>query len=228
VFQGCVPRTPLPTPEQVAHYRERGWLAIEGVLDADELAELRRHVEAFAANPVTATPSYGDPIVQGMLELMWLEWRESAWHAWTCAFAEALQGVPVDYWYNQLLLKPPRVGMATGWHQDEALMGARGEDLLISAWLTLDDVDADSGCMHFEDGGHRHGLRAEFGTLSSPERAAQAIDPARIRPAPLRAGGMTFHHGKMPHMTLTNTTERWRNVVIQRFAVRGAHRPTSH
>lgn len=219
-----------PTPEQIAHYQERGWLAVEDALAPDDLATLRRYVVGFTEDPVAASAAspYGEPILIGMLELMWLEWADTVWHRWTHAFAEALQGGPIDFWYNQLLLKPPHRGLPTGWHQDEAFFGNAGPDLLISSWLTLDDVGVEGGCMHFEDRGHRQGIRRVFGVDGSPAEAESAIDPARVVAVPLRAGGMTFHSGKTPHMTRQNTTERWRNAVIQRFTLRGVPRPTGH
>ena len=220
----------LPTAEEIAHYRAHGWLAVPDTLTPDDLATLRRHVVGFTEDPVAARAAapHGEAVLQGMLELVWIEWREAPWHRWTHTFAEALQGAPIDFWYNQLLLKPPRIGLPATWHQDEAFFRDAGPDLLISAWLTLDDVDASGGCMHFEDGGHLAGIRRVFGVDGSPTEAEAAIDPSRVVAAPLRAGGMTFHSGKTPHMTLANTTDRWRNVVIQRFTVRGVPRPTGH
>lgn len=219
-----------PTQAEIDHYRTRGWLAVEDAIGTEDLAELRRYVVGFTEDPVAARAAspYGEPILQGMLELVWLDWHQTAWHRWTHDFAQALHGAAIDFWYNQLLLKPPRGGLAATWHQDEAFFRDAGPDLLVSAWLTLDDVDAEGGCMHFEDFGHREGIRRVLGVDGSPAEAEAAVDPARVVAVPLRAGGMTFHSGKTPHMTLTNRTDRWRNVVIQRFTVHGVPRPTGH
>ena len=219
-----------PTAAEIEHYQTRGWLAVEDTLPLDALDELRRRVVAFTedAAAVRANSPYGAAVTQAMLDLVWLDWQEEPWHRWTHAFAEALQGGPIDFWYDQLLLKPPRGGLPATWHQDEAFLSGAGPDLMISSWLTLQDVDPAGGCMHFEDRGHLAGVRRVLGVDGSPTEAEAAIDQSRVIAAPLRAGGMTFHSGKTPHMTLANTTDRWRNVVIQRFTLRGVPRPTGH
>jgi hypothetical protein len=37
----------------------------------------------------------------------------------------------------------------------------------------------------------------------------------------LTFGGVTFHHGKTPHMTTANTTDTWRRALTQHLRVVG-------
>lgn len=206
----------------------------------DDLARLRERSqrvidepEGLAFDPSTQEPLQGqppyEPALNSTLELVWIDWREAPFHAWTTRSLAALAGREVQYWYNQLLFKPPRVGATTHWHQDDAYMGTGTTDLLLSCWLAIDDVDADMGCMEFFDRGHRDGIVPDLlPSDSSYGREDWDVDPARIVRCPLRAGGVTFHHGKTPHRTGGNTSDRWRKVAIQRFTIAGVERPTGH
>lgn len=226
-----------PTP-RAAHrrtYREHGWLALPDALPADDLAALRARCERVKTDPslsydATAMagqepPEGHQPVLMSMLPLVWLEWQQQRFHTWTHAMAEALAGEPVSFWYDQLLVKPPG-GAPTWWHQDEAYLGVEDDDLLVSCWLTLDDVGVEGGCMHFEDRGHRRGIVRE---LLTREYGGSRWQPTNeVVACPLPAGGVTFHHGKMPHMTFGNTTDTWRIAVIQRFTLDRVPRPTGH
>lgn len=222
---------PAATPDQIARFQAQGFLVVPDAVPVEAVADLRARATRIReqqrmldwrrdAEGKPTRPA--DQVIQGMLELDWLAWREAPFHTWTLAFATALMGRPTALWYNQLLDKPPRVGAATFWHQDGALMGGDGADRLISCWMPLQDVDVDSGCMHFVEGGHRDGILDHERVLPAGAdcaRGACIVDSDRVRAAPLAAGGVTFHHGLMPHMTHQNRSPHWRQVLIQRFFV---------
>ena len=71
------------------------------------------------------------------------------------------------------------------------------------------------------DGGHREGPVPHV----EPDRGAACgrgpctVQADRVVAVPLARGGVTFHHGLMPHMTRSNRSNRWRQVLIQRFFV---------
>jgi len=221
---------PAPTPALAAAFSERGWLAVDDAIPHTVLDDLQQRVDRIRDQQLAMDWSMRDgvrserpedQVLQGMLELDWLDWTASEFHRWTLHFASALMGQPVRLWYNQLLDKPPRIGAPTHWHQDGALMGHGDGSKLISCWMPLDTVDADSGCMHFVDGGHKGG---EVAHLELDNDAACGRGPCEVVPedvvsVPLARGGVTFHHGLMPHMTLPNRSNRWRQVLIQRFFV---------
>ena len=226
---------PDPTDAHLRAYRERGWLTIPDALPAEDVALLLGYCEAIKTDPdlsYDATAAMDDavtddhePVLMSMLPMVWLEWQTHRFHAWTHRMAEALAGEPVSFWYDQLLVKPPG-GAPTPWHQDEAYLGADDQDLLISCWLTLDEVGVDGGCMHFEDRGHQTGIIRDL--LTRAYGGSRWTPRHDVVPCPLPAGGVTFHHGKMPHMTYGNRTDRWRIAVIQRFTLDSVPRPTGH
>jgi phytanoyl-CoA hydroxylase len=86
----------------------------------------------------------------------------------------------------------------------------------------MHDVDETNGCMHFIDGGHRDGVlshRRVEGVQSDLLRCDP--DESRTVACPLRLGGVTFHHGKTPHMTTANASPRWRRALTQHLRVVG-------
>ena len=45
---------------------------------------------------------------------------------------------------------------------------------------------------------------------------------------PLGVGGVTFHHGKTPHMTTANRTDSWRRILTQHLRVEGSEGEGDH
>lgn len=219
---------PSATPAQVADFRSRGWLAVPDAVPTEIIDDLVARCEPVHTRPSLAmrwdgrdpSDQPGDHVLQSMLEMVWVDWRQARFHTWTVAFASALMGEPVTFWYNQLLDKPPRVGAATWWHQDGASLGVGTGPRLITCWMALGAVDLNSGCMCFEDGGHRRGV-VDHEALADIDcgRGACEVDPARVVAAPLPKGGLTFHLGTTPHMAPANRSDEWRAVVIQRLLV---------
>ena len=60
----------------------------------------------------------------------------------------------IESW-GHLIFKPPRHGAATPWHQDEAYWDTNLDYHAVGAWVPLDDVDVDNGCLWFLPGSHR-------------------------------------------------------------------------
>jgi len=220
------PSRALPTEAERESFRERGWLWLPDALEAEELSRFQEACQRVLGRPhLSHEPGAGS--LHAILESVWIEWRETRFHAWALAAAEALMGRPLDYWYHQLLFKAPLEGPPTHWHQDDAYLGVE-EDLTISCWLAVQDVGPDAACMEFLSGGQRAGLLAELAPEGEPGGTPPeppGLLPEQVHAQPLRAGSVTFHHGKTPHRTGPNLSPAWRLAFIQRFALRGVPRP---
>ncbi len=221
---------PSPSSKHVDTFATRGWIAVPDAIPHRVLDDLVARADRIRLDNLGLDWSMRDgvrserpvdQVLQSMLELDWIDWTDSDFHRWTLSFATALMQAPLALWYDQLLDKPPRVGAPTFWHQDGGLMGDGDGDRLISCWMPLDSVDEDSGCMHFLDGGHREGSRSHevVHRDHSCGRGPCTVDPTRTIAVPISRGGVVFHHGMMPHMTQANRSDRWRQVLIQRFFV---------
>lgn len=150
--------------------------------------------------------------------------------------------------HDQIQYKPPNGGGATTWHQDSTLDWQRWDEAWVcTAWLALDDVDADSGAMWMVPGSHLWGdacVNPPF--LTSPpvsastnlddvqpvvsEAAAAAVandgrfatrgtEAMNVLPLvrPVRAGEVHFHHGLSWHHSPVNTSNRRRRALALHY-----------
>jgi hypothetical protein len=221
-------------------FREHGFIVVEDVIDPADLDEVRRrcqpildHKEKLAFDWAWEKGTDRDHrrfrIVQGSPTMVWPEIGETRLRRWMIDHASALLGRPVEFWYDQLLAKPPREGATTYWHQDEGYWGRNLDERGITCWLPLVDVDERNGCMHFVDRGHRDGILAHH----QPEHIQSDLlccepDESRSVACPIRAGSVTFHHGKTPHMTPANRSDEWRCAVTTHMRVVGSEGEGDH
>jgi hypothetical protein len=134
--------------------------------------------------------------------------------------AEQLMGCPLQYsGYDHAILKPPRNGSATAWHQDEAYK--KPEDgPSIHFWIPLHDVSVEMGCMQFIPGSHLGPLLPH--RLRDPRAhalEAVGVDESAAVACPLPVGGATVHQTRTLHYTGPNVTEHPRLAWSVEFAL---------
>jgi ectoine hydroxylase-related dioxygenase (phytanoyl-CoA dioxygenase family) len=126
----------------------------------------------------------------------------------------------VERYFDMLIYKPPGHPYDTPWHKDMAYSqvpvadrGVVSDNSSLQFWIALDDVDAETGCMHFIPGQHEGPLLAHkvvSGQPDDPRRLLALVDWNRARDMshvvarPLPAGGCTFHAAGTPHYTPPN------------------------
>ncbi len=143
--------------------------------------------------------------------------REVASHPAIGAQAAALTGAThVQVWWVQLLYKPPLTTpdapTSVGWHQDYHYWQDdwASPDGLLTAWVALSDVTAESGPLRFVRGSHRWGLREDSDFFAhDPDAQRISLDiPDEAHweevEAVLPPGGVSFHdsltyHGSGPN-----------------------------
>ncbi|MDE0714980.1 MAG: phytanoyl-CoA dioxygenase family protein [Gammaproteobacteria bacterium] len=129
---------------------------------------------------------------------------------------EAVIGPDILVWGGTFFFKPPHSGGFVSWHQDLTYWGLAETDGLVSAWLALEDVDRENGCMQFLPGTHQGGLRVHSDTwtanniLTRGQSVAIDEDACDIVHVELRAGEMSLHHGHLLHASGPNHSGRWR------------------
>jgi ectoine hydroxylase-related dioxygenase (phytanoyl-CoA dioxygenase family) len=217
------------TDEHVAFFREHGYLAIERITTDEEVEWLRAAYDAFEASPRTGFPDqlfdvarpYGSTEEPDLGQLLFPERRiagvpDTAMSRNGRRIAAKLLDVPendVEQW-GHLIFKPPRVGAATPWHQDEAYWTADLSYHAVGAWIPLDDTDIDNGCLWFVPGSHKGDVLAHRHLGDDPAvHILEFLDPVDVStavPVPLRAGACSFHHPRTIHGARPNTTPRRR------------------
>jgi phytanoyl-CoA hydroxylase len=227
---------PRPTQEQLDFFNEHGWIVVKDAIPQTALDELESHCDSILTEKEKLAFDWAWDvkedkdkrsfrIVQSSPSLIWKEIAEQPYRKWLVEFGSALMNQKLDFWYDQFLGKPPGKSVPTEWHQDEGYWGRNLDDKGITCWIPLQDVDAQNGCMHFIDRGHKDGVlthtRVE-GMASDLLTCNEAVDESRMVVCPISRGDVTFHHSKMPHMTTANMSKRWRKAVSNHMQAVGA------
>ena len=152
---------PTLSQDQLATLRRDGFLWVEGLSSAEEIASLRipfdrlfseRHgwvagdlfdmvgtdnPEQGLALPQLLRPSRYEPI-----------FRQTRLASSARSIAEQILGPKLENDLEHAISKPPFNGAATPWHQDDAFhRKGSGVPESISIWMPLQDVTIESGCM---------------------------------------------------------------------------------
>ena len=119
----------------------------------------------------------------------------------------------VRIYHDHAMIKPPgQVSKQTNWHQDAPYWPMDPVGAL-SAWIAVDDVSVENGCLHFVPGTHSHGRLDPISLTDEDdsvverfkEQGYEVPEPVAM---PMRAGGVTFHHGCTFHYAGPNRTEK--------------------
>ena len=212
------------TSEQIAFYRENGYIVID-FLRPEELETWRRHVgdavaqrdgRVTAGGPRSADrvideeSSYFDKVFVHRQNL-WTDhagMRELMFDPRLGKMVSRLAGVDgMRIWHDQALIKQPWAN-PTGWHLDNPYWSYSSRDA-ITIWVALDDATLKNGCLYFLPGAHK------TATFDNSGIGPNISDLFEIYPqwaelesvaAPMKAGSCSFHNGLMPHGAGANMT----------------------
>jgi ectoine hydroxylase-related dioxygenase (phytanoyl-CoA dioxygenase family) len=220
------------TDEQVVEFDARGFLRGDVVLSAAEVETLRAELARVIANADGAEPQ---PVVlrdigRGKGAQVWQ--IVNIWQASgpfrdllfqpriTAEIAQLARARQVRLWHDQIQYKPAATGGVNMWHQDGPYWPILRPKDQVTAWIALDDVDEENGCMSMVPGSHAwgdqiqvlHNLK-EFTDMTS-ERAGRAIEVAAC---PVRAGGVHYHHSLTWHGSPANASGRPRRAIALHY-----------
>lgn len=135
--------------------------------------------------------------------------------------------------HDQVQYKPAQKGGVNMWHQDAPYWPILAPMTEVSAWVALDDVDVDNGCMSMVPGSHLWGNNIDFlHTLENYDAMPDTYDDHEIQvvPCPVKKGEVHFHHALTWHGSHANTSARPRRAVAlhymtgdTRFVASGEH-----
>ncbi len=169
--------------------QERAWYVDHGVRDAQVLRKLDNphHTRAFFAELAR------DPALLPLVE--------------------DILGPGVSVYFSQIFMKPPRGGGPKPVHQDNFYFGPTDPEGVVTAWIALDDAGLDNGCLYFGEGSNRGPVYRHVAPPDEPFNLQIPNDIAvrqPMTPAPVRKGGVSFHHGNTFHRSSDNPSARWR------------------
>lgn len=213
------------SPEQVARYREHGFLVIENFLDSAELENWRTCTEEAVGVRLGTTflhnqddpDGYYAQVFQQALKLREVHegMREIMDDPRLGKVAAELAGVEgIRIWHDQALIKPP-FGNPTGWHLDNPFWSFYSKQA-ISIWVALDDATLGNGCLWYLPGTH-NSARFEMTDINANQRALFKQYPEWFEIAPVAcpcpAGSAIFHSGLSAHGAGSNMTNRPRRAM---------------
>ncbi|MFC5405352.1 phytanoyl-CoA dioxygenase family protein [Cohnella soli] len=215
----------MPTDEDIAFYKERGYWISPKIIDDERLEKLKHHMDQvyagqFETGKAPWTYWQGEPGMRQTNNSYWADYTLSALAQDPVIgqIAAQLMGTnTVRIWHDQLLYKPGGANSSAmanvGWHQDYAYWQCAAEPTLITAWIAFDDVNLDNGCMQVIPGSHQSGL---FNVnnffeqdLEKQRRELNLPDDVPFAPVPLimKAGQVSFHHALALHGSGANSTD---------------------
>src|SRR5688572_22866732 len=174
---------PLSADEIIA-FGEKGYLRPGRVFTDEQVERMRAALDRIRAAEAEAGREYDlldplDPSVGkgvekkgqsvGFLFNLWLlddAFREAAFNPTVARWAAQLMGArQVRLLEDGAIYKEPQVGGKLNWHQDYAYWPL-AQPLAVTAWIALDDVTLENGCMKMALGSHLLGERlpADFGS----------------------------------------------------------------
>ncbi len=153
---------PTVTDEQAAAWRTDGVVPLYGVFDRAWLTLLEQGVEAAMAAPSAVSKNYakegkGKFFTDHFMYRRIDAFRRFLYDSPAAQIAARLMGAhKVNLFDEHLLVKEPGTENPTYWHQDLPYFEMTGTQL-ISLWIPLDPVTAQTGAMRFVPGSHLWG-----------------------------------------------------------------------
>ena len=244
---GAPPATELEvtlTADQVAFYRENGFLVVDRITTDEEIDWFQRIYEDMfdpervdgVVRPVDRSGVRDEACARTITQVFHPELDVPEILASTYVrnakrIASALLDISTDdltVWTHMIRKAPGAAEVPP--HQDEAFWPADFDYRSVAAWMPLHDVPVDMGAMQFLPGSHRDGVR-HHRHYDHPLQSLLTVDPPVADDAfvacPLPAGGCTFHDPATVHRTAVNATGRPRlalPLTVQSVPIRRATR----
>lgn len=222
------------TEEQVAKFREDGFLMIDRIIDEATVEVLRGEYErlfrgefetGITPDEVNWQAGKSDPTLTRQICNGWKASRAIASVVLREDFGRAI--AKIGGWpgtrimVDNVLWKPPST-RPLGYHQDSAYLAWYTPSNLLSLWIALDDTSAEGGTLEFVRGSHKWQHSEPEGEFHGPEEyqkfmriaaEREGVEP-EIVPVVVRKGGGSFHDGWTWHGSGYNRSERPRRSLV--------------
>ncbi|WP_425403855.1 phytanoyl-CoA dioxygenase family protein [Hwanghaeella sp.] len=221
------------TEEQVAAYREDGFILVPDVYSTDEIAELNRVTDRFVetSRALTGSDSVFDigpghshaaPKLRRIKNptLHHPAFDKAMRHPGLIAILQQLLGDALRFDHAKLNIKPVGGGAEIDWHQDWAFYPHTNDDML-AVGVLLGDVGPKSGPLQVVPGSHKgpvlnhHSNGVFCGAIDDAE--AEGLAETAV-PLTGKAGSVTIHHVRAIHGSEPNTSETARRLLLFSYA----------
>ena len=217
------------TPDEVRFYHREGYLLVEGVFDAKEVAELNRATDSCIerSREIAESDSLFDlaphhtaerPVVRRIKNPVAVDevYARAARKERLLDIVECLVGPGVRFDHSKMNIKTLGGQAAIDWHQDWAFYPHTNDDLL-AVGLYLGDCTLENGPLMVIPGSHRgpvfdHHHEGLF--VGSCSAGALGALPDDAVPLTGKAGSVTIHHVRTLHGSLENRLRRDRRLLL--------------
>jgi phytanoyl-CoA hydroxylase len=134
--------------------------------------------------------------------------------------AQLTDATELRIWHDQIQYKPAQIGGINMWHQDAPFWPILAPMTEVSAWVALDDVDVENGCMSMVPGSHLWGNHIDFLTALPNYEAMPAEyqgHQIQIVRRPVKKGEVHYHHALTWHGSHANTSGRPRRAIALHY-----------
>ena len=226
-------RRSVLTEEQVAFFRQNGFLAVDQLTTEADVAFIREIFDRLFEERVGREDGNQFDLAGGAGEEELLPQimhparyapalNESQLVRNASVALSQLFGTSVEASFFRAIQKPPKHGAETPWHQDAAYWPPGQIHRKISVWVPLQAVTVENGCMQFMPGSHHHDALVHQPINKNPKARGleiasseqEHIRQADVVPCPLPPGGATFHGGYTLHYAGPNRTDTPRRAII--------------
>jgi ectoine hydroxylase-related dioxygenase (phytanoyl-CoA dioxygenase family) len=207
------------SPEQLAQYRNEGYIAIPDFFNQKEVAAMQAELQSLKDQGLLrniARAGDGETPTNAVMNLQICPvapkselFRSLGYAGKVVDTVRQLIGDPIVWQLDQIFLKPGRLGMGTGWHQDNAYFGIKDRRQGVGMWVAIHAATVANGTMHVIPRGDDELLAHERDGASN-HHIKCVVDESKAVPIELPAGGVLFFNYAVPHCTKGNTTDHER------------------
>lgn len=217
-FQPVVNDNPrFLTRAQIAHYNQYGYIT---------------GLDLFGGYQADENRAYLDWLISRTIELGGGSYDVFGYHGrcqklfdictnWLLlGMIEDLIGPDILMWVTHAFAKMPGESRTVPWHQDASywdLTPARN----VTAWIAIDDVDAENGAMRYIRGSHLHGhlpFKPNTPNAVIDQEVIDATGYGEIHDVALKAGQVALHSDLLVHGSGPNHSSRRRCGLTMRYS----------
>jgi len=227
------------TEQQIAEFKANGYVKGGQVLTDQQVEVLRAEIARVIAdrdNPDVQQPvllrnlSGDDKAPVWQIVNIWeasAPFKELISHPRIVEeIAQLTQATEVRIWHDQIQYKPAQIGGVNMWHQDALFWPILAPMTEVSAWVALDDVDTDNGCMSMVPGSHLWGNHIDF-LNALPNFDAMPAEyqghQVKVMRRPVKKGEVHYHHALTWHGSHANTSGRPRRAIALHYMTQETH-----
>jgi ectoine hydroxylase-related dioxygenase (phytanoyl-CoA dioxygenase family) len=216
------------TAQQIEEFHRNGFVIVPQLITPEEVQELLHDYERAVRGEIEV-PNFGganpeSKVVQLAHPSRFIPgWQDHPYFQNARSAARQLLGDDEDYFYDQIIFKPPHTPGETHWHQDAGYWTAGPANTrALTCWLALGPAFPENGGMQFVSGSHlgpvrEHHLLGEDATIAN-ELATEPEDTENVYRCHLEPGDASFHHCRTLHYTGSNHSDVPRHGLVTHFS----------